>query len=535
MHDKKSLALIAVAIFSAVLILANGNIQKAYALTVFKDEPEPTATAMTGVGYNAVKDLLLAYSADGPSNQLRLHIINGSTLEKVAEVSLSDIASTSPSVDNEKGFPCSATICIAYGNTINPPNSPVVVRINMLTYTVSAYYQEDSYTACTITNLEMFGTTIYATMADFGGCPYTGVYSLPTNFSADGGASDNQWVQYDSVTSVGDTNHVKGSCLIEGRYWFFGHTSTIRKYDLSTQTLTTSATLGSTVQKIDCDTSFSGGYVYVTLDGALDGVKKVAMSNLAIDGTMFTINNPENLMVRGDTVYISRADGTATITALDKSDMTSSVAFYTAEDDNLSFFKGNSTRFNALSSGGSNDNIFYRLDGILNTENEDENTVTTGDFCIDTNGDGDGDVCYTDTNGDGIVDAGGVLEVVTNQNPPAQAVGGILCQLAIIEDCTNGRPTNTDTATNGTGLILFFALLAVLMAVIGSALYGKIKIEYNLIVQVVILMVATGLAVAFGWIEEMWFYIMIFIIIGFASLAGASWITGMRRGQSIDA
>lgn len=151
--------------------------------------------------------------------------------------------------------------------------------------------------------------------------------------------------------------------------------------------------------------------------------------------------------------------------------------------------------------------------------------------CIDINGDGDTDVCYDDSNGDGIPDSGGALETVTNQNPPHRAVGRLLCQTGVIVDCAGGEPNDDDVQTNGTGLVLFFALLAVMMAVIGSALYGRIKIEYNIMLQIPVLIIATGLAVAFGWIETMWLYIMIFIIIGFASLAGTKFIMGHTRGR----
>lgn len=159
-------------------------------------------------------------------------------------------------------------------------------------------------------------------------------------------------------------------------------------------------------------------------------------------------------------------------------------------------------------------------------------SIVESEVCIDINGDGNVDVCYDDSNGDGVADSGGALETITNQNPPALAVGRFLCQTGVILECNNGEPSNSDIKANGSGLILFFILLVVLMAIVGSALYGRVKIEFNLMLQIPVIMIAVGLSVAFQWIEALWFYVMIFIIIGFAGLAGTSFLLKRKGGSS---
>lgn len=156
--------------------------------------------------------------------------------------------------------------------------------------------------------------------------------------------------------------------------------------------------------------------------------------------------------------------------------------------------------------------------------------VSQGEVCFVVQGTGQ-QICYpTDSDGNPIV--GSAVETVTNQNPPTLAVGKFMCQLGVIEDCTDGAPTESDASVNGVGYILFIALLAIIMAIIGSALYGKIKIEYNLIIQMVILLTSSGLALALHWIPSLVFYGIIFIIIGFASLAGTKFFLGQtRRGN----
>lgn len=139
-------------------------------------------------------------------------------------------------------------------------------------------------------------------------------------------------------------------------------------------------------------------------------------------------------------------------------------------------------------------------------------------------------VCYDDTNGDGLADAGGALEIVSNQNPPATAIGKLFCQIGFVTDCTNGTPSNGDVKSNGIGLILFFITLAVMLAIVGSALYGKIKVEYNLMMQIPVILIAVGIAVAFEWLDTLWFYLMVFVIIGFASMASATFLLSKVRG-----
>lgn len=156
--------------------------------------------------------------------------------------------------------------------------------------------------------------------------------------------------------------------------------------------------------------------------------------------------------------------------------------------------------------------------------------------CIDLNGDGTTDVCYTDTNGDGIADSGnlGAIGVVTNQNPIPTALGRLGCQIGFIAQCSNGEPTNTDIQDNGIGIIMFLIIWVVIMAVVGSALYGRIKVEYHLMVHVAILMIAVGISTSLEYIDIMWFYIMIFIVIGFSSVVGARFVMSHRGGSGGD-
>ena len=167
-----------------------------------------------------------------------------------------------------------------------------------------------------------------------------------------------------------------------------------------------------------------------------------------------------------------------------------------------------------LTSGTSTKARLVYLDNFI--EQEGSSGGTGGEVCFTVEGTGQ-HICYpTDSNGNPIV--GSALEVVTNQNPPALAVGKLLCQTGIQTDCTNGHPTDTDPSTNGAGYILFFGVLAVAMAVVGVALYGRVKVEYNLMLQVAILLISAGFAQTIGWISPVIFYTLIFLIIAFASV-----------------
>lgn len=141
-------------------------------------------------------------------------------------------------------------------------------------------------------------------------------------------------------------------------------------------------------------------------------------------------------------------------------------------------------------------------------------------------------ICYpTDENGNPIVQS--LVEPASSQHPIYAVVGGYACQIGFYDNCTSGQPTNTDLETNGIGYLMWFGTWAIMMAVMGVAFFGTIKKApvIGLIPMMVVLFIATALGVVLNWIPERDFYIVVFIVIGFASLAGTKFVLGQIGGR----
>lgn len=146
--------------------------------------------------------------------------------------------------------------------------------------------------------------------------------------------------------------------------------------------------------------------------------------------------------------------------------------------------------------------------------------------CIDLNGDGTEDVCYEDTNSDGVPDSGGLgaIGTVMNQNPIYSSIGRLVCQVGATELCTNGQLTDTDIKTNGTGALMWLMLMFALLAIVagahtkeGDRLASSFS-KINVMLYIIIIFGSAGIAVAFGWIEPLYFWVSVFVVIGLASV-----------------
>lgn len=518
MNRNYGIWLIAILLISSFVMI----VQDAYALIIESTEPDGSAGSILETVYMPSKDYLVSTETTGGFTVV--HVVNASSLVQVAE-----ITTEARTVD---GLRCTATVCFVAGqHDLAPNHEPSVTRINMVTLTISAMYAESDYNSCQITNMEPFGTSLYISMADFGGCPYTGMYTLPINFVADS-ASSNQWVQYDDSTTLGDTSEFIESCLVSGRYFFMLHdgSDVLRRYDLNTMSIASSATYGASPTSLACppNADFSSDSVYVS-SIAGDWVKRIDMSTLTIEADSISMTNPNELVVKGDSLYVSRSDAT-TITVAEADNLNNNfVMIPTGElshNGNM-FGRGNATRLNIISPTA-NDNIYYSIHGLFDPDAINGTNISTS-FCIDINPNNDhaGDlVCYSDVNGDGIPDvSNGVIGLINNNQDITQGGQSLLCQIGIQSVCDNDDPL-----TNGVGYLYWFVLFMI-MAVIGATAFEGNKKNQAHIMLYIVIMVASGfIAYAFGWIDLTLPIVSIIIVAGFASVKLANMVEGKIRG-----
>lgn len=147
---------------------------------------------------------------------------------------------------------------------------------------------------------------------------------------------------------------------------------------------------------------------------------------------------------------------------------------------------------------------------------------TGATVCIDTTGDTQTDLCFTDTNGDGVADAG-----------PAGALGALrtnanITNLGFQWNCAIGIGSCTDAnpKTNGVGLIYLLVLIILSYAFIVFIHYEAVRMVHKENVQVldalsvnpwlliIMLFIDIGITFFLGWIPDLIFYSSVAILVG---------------------
>lgn len=142
--------------------------------------------------------------------------------------------------------------------------------------------------------------------------------------------------------------------------------------------------------------------------------------------------------------------------------------------------------------------------------------------CIDTTGDGQTDICFVDTNGDGVPDAGagGALAVYRGTANVTKFGTDLGCAFGLTS-CTN-----TNIKTNGIGLFYTMILVVFSYALLVSIHYQARKalsgsnvhlievMNINPILLLVMLVIDVGITFYLGWIPSEIFYTIIIIMIG---------------------
>lgn len=154
-----------------------------------------------------------------------------------------------------------------------------------------------------------------------------------------------------------------------------------------------------------------------------------------------------------------------------------------------------------------------------------DDTVSEGQFdntpvCIDTNPLEDfvSLTCFTDTNGDGIPDSQ-VGEFPTVGQNTTSLVHQIACQ-AGIADCNN-----TDSKTNGMGLLL---LLMLLIMAIGAIMFVTFRTDHSLsdihpVVWFILVVACTGVSWQLGWTDAIPFFGSIVAICALGAFKVREW------------
>lgn len=485
--ENKKISIVLLGITLCSMLVFADNLEFAYAQAVISNEPFNVATMSSVVyGYASTQDYLIT------TQSATYYVVKGSDLTAVNSFA----SGLDTFLSQRNSILCNASSCFVIGQTTG--GNLAIERFSLSSFSTTTYVNA-TWANCSPTSLFLSGTTLYFTLADFGACAFTGIYTISTSFSSGG---DNQIAEYDDNINFGQTGS-NGMCKV-GNFLIRGISNFLYKYNLSNGALTSLDTGASAITTIACDST----HVYLT-SNAGNYVKRANISTLTLEADVGSVTAPSNIMARGDSVFVGRS-GATTITALSKTDLTSAFVMFTSANNNVDFFVGNSTRLNFLAPD-TNDNIFYAMSGILapELEEEEENNQVDGrcgnGTALDCVGDrGTIDNIFYGTGGTGV--------------PITNVTNNLLDGLGI----TNS--TNDDIQTNGTGLVLmlvtgvfFTSMIVATIAIANNKFNAGIQYTEVLTKEVWLFLVVGVVALSWflGWIPEIVFYGM---VVGLAGL-----------------
>lgn len=445
-----------------VLLLAD-NIESAYAITLISNEPFERTFAMSAVysTYISSRDYLV--SGANVAGVITLQFTTGSSLTAVQEVTIPSI--TTHLAVRQESIKCDSSFCYVMGQA---GTNPAIAKVNLDTFAVTTY-SNSTWIGCQPGNYELSATTVWFTMEDTGGCPFTGVYTANKGFTATG-----NW--FTPIVAQATFGVNGGSTCLIGNNFMKTISDILYKFNIGTHVLTSVDTGASAVIAMSCDSSFA--YVSSNLGNY---VKRVLISSMTLQSDTGTVTAPTQIMVRGDSVYVARGSAT-TVTAFNKSNLTNSFVFLTLANNDLSFYLGNSTRFNILSPFANN-NLFYAVSGVLAPELEPSPTPSTGG--IDCTLPENENILVCRLGGTGAFGSAGdfIIGVAPTNTTEGTGLTGIGCAIGLV-DCV----ADPDIKTNGLGLLIFIASIFIVvgMFVTTQGLGNTIKLPLYMWAMIII-------------------------------------------------
>lgn len=312
-------------------------------------------------------------------------------------------------------------------------------------------------------------------------------------------------------------------------------TKTLRIIDLSDSDTTFAGTqtcLSGSIPALDTTAIvqafvFGTNYYYPIDNGATGYYAQIPISSITCATTVTyptTWDRPTSLMTDGELFYTSSYDGATKKSAMQVYNSTSvAIATYNITNTSGSAQQTSNGWYHSTESEiqiirGSNLVVFSIGLGGNNTGSI---------VCIDTTGDAEADLCFTDTNGDGVADTGGQIGGLSTYRTGSNFTefgNDIFCAFGINENACSDR----NAKTNGVGyaftilIIVFSYALLVSIHIMGQKMLSKENIQVidalniHPILLLVMLIFDVGLAFSLGFIDNVIFYTTIVVLIGLA-------------------
>lgn len=493
MH-KAQIPLIALAVFSIIILLANGNIEKAFAIGVISDTYYTSATT-AGIGYNSALDYLLAYQTTGTGV---INVLNAGDLTSLANITLA--RNLSGCVDNK----CMINIGTnAYFLSVDTSASPDVYylhKLNLNTFAITSVSNNTaSINGCIMNTPVLVGTAIYTYFAG-ASCSERGWYNI------DYTETDASYLVRVSDGSLLGNVSVNDICSMDSGKIVFTRQATNFVYFTNIFEAFTVLDIGTAVDRVYC---VSGSNVALVSSDAGNDVNTVN----TVTGTLIattSVTGAKGVIRHGNDMYVSDNDNNVTICNYSATaSMVCSATIAVATD--ALFIDGNSTRFNALNNANIASPIAYAIFGLPDDGSDSGGSeIVSGVNCALPENQNTLLCALAEQEQDGITGA----SVLVNQSST-----NIICQVGLL-GCTqdadgNFTPDNPDIKTNGIGYLLTAIAMGIFVGLMWVASRGNMT-EIPTFVWFIGTLGIVGGITAIQWIDPTFLVITVIAIVAMA-------------------
>lgn len=548
MENKKSIPIIVLAVFSIAILLAQNNIEKVYAIS-WTDHS--TTDCAEGARY-FMPALAIYVCQTGNSAGNNVIVDRVSTSGVVG----SSIIFTVPSGFNTTPITgCSSTLCFLIQNQIAADTNDFIIGYNPLTGAVVSNVTVTIGSGGSFTDLDTLATT---TPPHINGLIVFGVCDTLSKTIALLHNPTGIIGVIGDCTGTAVTNNAANikSAVFRDNKIAFTSSLTADAFSIWNQGGGRVCALSSvSIAGADSVIAFNQARNTFWMSSGSGAIEEINFSCTDVGG-ITSSDHASGATIRGTSMSNVRGElyivGTTVLSVMDDSDPTK-LLFTLPIADAGSGNRAFSIPSEAQASSGNSTNIHNQIGHPHDTISSAPTKLrifqleavaggsTGSEVCIDSNLNGiidGGDVCFTDTNGDGVVDAGflGGLSTFTSNANVTDIGTDWFCAFKLGNACNN-----PNVKTNGVGIfylivmiILSYAILvAIHIQAVKSASNDKVQLTDALNINPLLLLVMLLLDVGFAWylqfIENTVFYTLIAL---FGGLAGFGIYRMIKAGVS---
>src|SRR5437867_5635935 len=530
--ENKNIILITCAIFSIVILISQNNIDKVFALSqVSVNLNNSTNDRKTQYVVNGVNHNIFTVGVQG--GVTNLYRVNADTnlLASTTEIKLKPAGisqAITPIGFTKNGAEVSVMLCRNVSTCSGGAFDYQFQRYNGNTGAFIDYINNTRASAISQNSFTGYSGTIYFYVAAGTGSPCSSAQSQLYTYDLQGGLESQ--IGLCALVNLGGGN------LNDVRYFpnfsganrvIYGSSGEIGIINLSTQTKCANAGASFNLE-IDSNNnvvySSAGSTSFKLVNSVCTTVNTVSSCQSACSSFTAVSNPTLNPTTKILYVIATNTANPAVIVAFNAS----STSTITNALYSFTFTNPDTPAIKAMVADNINNQVAYSTSGKMYIECIDKcgsaNTPTGSTVCIDTNGDNQTDLCFTDTNGDGVADAGpaGALGAQRSSANLTDFGSQVYCAFGINPDAC----TNKDVRTNGVGLMYLFLIIifsyAVLVTIHHEAqkhLGGKDvqvmdALKINPLLLIIMLIIDIGFTWYLHWISDIIFYTMVVVMAG---------------------